>query len=388
MNQEAIGKFIATCRKEVNMTQKELAEGLGVIDKTVSRWENGYNLPDISLFEPLCEILNIDVIELLNAKKMNEKTEEEVKNTVMNIVEISNKKIVDQKRVTTTKGFVYTLIISIISFALVWLFVFSKEKVNERVPVTPQGPLQKYQNVIAVKEKSDGWVCVFEINSYLHQKEGAWYGFDCYNLKYSELPGFYTEGKLVNTSDMDLEFYPSPFPRYIHSFEYIGDILRINEYFSQKEYDRVITIEDLKNLELSKIDKQEVLALFNQVIQTPKPETFGNYANIYIEANIHTSKILDSYQWKLGYILNHGHISYVDINLVIGGEYLVDIVEKGSATDEQKSIYDTIEKIKEYVMENQLFELDSSLPRIENIELLEEIFESINTLQKENQTNY
>ena len=49
MNQEKIGKFIAKCRKDKKMTQSELAEKLGVTDKSIGNWENGRNMPDLSL---------------------------------------------------------------------------------------------------------------------------------------------------------------------------------------------------------------------------------------------------------------------------------------------------------------------------------------------------
>jgi len=78
MEQQAIGKFIAYCRNEKKLTQAQLAEKLGISDKSISRWENGKTMPDISLYEPLCEILNIQVSELLYARKMteNEKVEQ------------------------------------------------------------------------------------------------------------------------------------------------------------------------------------------------------------------------------------------------------------------------------------------------------------------------
>ena len=57
MNQEIIGKFIANLRKEKNMTQQELADKLGVTDRAVSNWENGRRLPDYSLLNDLCNIL-------------------------------------------------------------------------------------------------------------------------------------------------------------------------------------------------------------------------------------------------------------------------------------------------------------------------------------------
>ena len=48
MNQEKIGKFILECRKDKKLTQSELAEKLGVTDKSISNWENGRNMPDLS----------------------------------------------------------------------------------------------------------------------------------------------------------------------------------------------------------------------------------------------------------------------------------------------------------------------------------------------------
>ena len=54
MDQKKIGKFIAGCRREAGMTQQALSERLGVSDRTVGNWENGRNLPDPSLYKPLC----------------------------------------------------------------------------------------------------------------------------------------------------------------------------------------------------------------------------------------------------------------------------------------------------------------------------------------------
>ncbi len=71
MDQVKIGKFILKCRKEKNITQQNLADNLGVSYKTVSNWENGRNMPDVSLFKPLCEELGININELLNGENDN-----------------------------------------------------------------------------------------------------------------------------------------------------------------------------------------------------------------------------------------------------------------------------------------------------------------------------
>lgn len=77
MNQEKIGSFLSNCRKEKGLTQTQLAEILGVSDKSISRWENGKTMPDLSLYEPLCEALDIQISELLYAKKMSDSEKKE-----------------------------------------------------------------------------------------------------------------------------------------------------------------------------------------------------------------------------------------------------------------------------------------------------------------------
>ena len=66
-----IGKFIQEIRKEKGLTQKELAELIGVSDKTISKWENGNSLPDTSMLMSLSEALEITVNELLSAEKIS-----------------------------------------------------------------------------------------------------------------------------------------------------------------------------------------------------------------------------------------------------------------------------------------------------------------------------
>ena len=70
MDQIKIGKFIASCRKEQGMTQAVLAEKLGISDRAVSKWETGKSMPDSGIMLELCELLNINVNELLSGEKI------------------------------------------------------------------------------------------------------------------------------------------------------------------------------------------------------------------------------------------------------------------------------------------------------------------------------
>ena len=72
MNQEKIGKFISTKRKELNLTQKELADKLYVTDKTISRWENGNYMPDLSNIIVLSDILGVSTYELLLGEEITQ----------------------------------------------------------------------------------------------------------------------------------------------------------------------------------------------------------------------------------------------------------------------------------------------------------------------------
>ena len=87
MNQEKIGKFIAECRHEKDLTQEELGEAIGVSNRTISRWENGDTMPDISMYEDLTKKLGITITELLSAKRLdkdnyNEEIEKNIFTTI------------------------------------------------------------------------------------------------------------------------------------------------------------------------------------------------------------------------------------------------------------------------------------------------------------------
>ena len=94
MNQEKIGKFISELRKEKNLTQEQLAEKLGVTSKSISRWENSKTMPDVSLFEPLCNELNITINEFLSGEKIDKKDyQDKFEENVINTISYANKKL-------------------------------------------------------------------------------------------------------------------------------------------------------------------------------------------------------------------------------------------------------------------------------------------------------
>lgn len=93
MNQEKIGSFIAENRKAKRLTQIEFAEKLGVSNKSVSRWETGKNMPDVSLFLSICDVLDISVNELLIGEHITTQESKKADEILVETIKASNKKL-------------------------------------------------------------------------------------------------------------------------------------------------------------------------------------------------------------------------------------------------------------------------------------------------------
>lgn len=112
MDQIKIGKFIANCRKEKNMTQRQLADILEISDKTISKWECGKGLPEVQFMIPLCDLLGINVNELLSGEKLS--ADEYQKKAEENMITLVN----ENEYAETYKPFIGWLI----SFVVMALF--------------------------------------------------------------------------------------------------------------------------------------------------------------------------------------------------------------------------------------------------------------------------
>jgi len=100
MDAEKFGSFLQARRKELGMTQAELAEKLYVTAKAVSRWERGIGFPDIKLLQPLADALDVSIVELMHAEKIQkELSKEEASFMVTDTVnQIENQRQLNWKR--------------------------------------------------------------------------------------------------------------------------------------------------------------------------------------------------------------------------------------------------------------------------------------------------
>ena len=160
MNYETIGKFIQSKRKEKGLTQKELAEKLGVTDKAVSKWERGLGCPDVSILEILAQELDTSILEILKGRiieneiiKVTE-ANDYVKETI-NFTKNKTKEIINKIIVFLTISISILLLIlnieNIISLNKTYEYDFNNETVIEM-----QKQLNKLKTNIELIEQNQG----------------------------------------------------------------------------------------------------------------------------------------------------------------------------------------------------------------------------------------
>lgn len=120
MDQVKIGSFIKAMRKEQGLTQHELAEKLYISDKTVSKWETGNGMPDVTLMVPLCKILNISVNELLSGERLD--NDQYYKKAEENIMTLMEERKREKKKLIIS--ILVGLSVMIPAFALIFVAAF------------------------------------------------------------------------------------------------------------------------------------------------------------------------------------------------------------------------------------------------------------------------
>ena len=116
MDQKKIGRFLKELRKEKDITQEQLAEKIKVSGRTVSRWETGSNMPDISL---LADFYDVSISEIIDGERKSENMNEEVKETVLKLsdyTETINQKIKGRLFVLTVIAIIGMIAFVIIEF--------------------------------------------------------------------------------------------------------------------------------------------------------------------------------------------------------------------------------------------------------------------------------
>ena len=112
MDLKLIGNFIQTCRKNKKLTQIQLAQKIGVSEKTISKWECGYGFPDATLMLPLCKVLDITANELLTGRLLESEKEykEKAENNLINLKSEQEKSIKQLFAIEIVLGYVTSVL--------------------------------------------------------------------------------------------------------------------------------------------------------------------------------------------------------------------------------------------------------------------------------------
>ena len=182
-----IGKYIAGKRKNLGLTQKQLAEKIGMSDKSVSKWERGICLPDVSLYFDLCSILGISINEFLAGEDIvHENIEKKSEENIIGVVTDSKRKQKSLKYIICA-----LLILSILTTAVIATFLYRAfGPMNFITPMAGNSVEMQMVNLIA---GPDG------VNAYQFTTTDK---FARLKIYYSE----YHQGKLLNKEPIEIGF--------------------------------------------------------------------------------------------------------------------------------------------------------------------------------------
>ena len=113
MNQEKIGKFLKELRKQKGLTQEQIAEKFNVSNRTISRWENGHNMPDLDILIEISDYYEVDLREILNGERKSGDMDKEMKETLLQAADYTNTEAERyNKRVRICNGIALLLVLA------------------------------------------------------------------------------------------------------------------------------------------------------------------------------------------------------------------------------------------------------------------------------------
>ncbi len=265
MNQELIGKYIAEKRKKKGITQKELAERLNISEKTVSKWECGNGLPEVSLMQPVCKELGITVNELLSGEDLKNNNEDKV---IEYIKYKDNKNI----KITTIITVILLLITSILlTITHIKYKKFYKTNYNNNTVYKLSGENENfiYDNLVIIESPTK----TIAISGYISSNNETNIPSDTiykYVLRYKKRIIFSNTGNVSKEHSMVLE-----------------EPLGYNELFTEEvlknkdkwEIDIFYEKDNEKHYETIKLDKSELLS--SNKFKNEKVESIDNGESIY-----------------------------------------------------------------------------------------------------------
>lgn len=266
MDQQKVGKFIASIRKEKNLTQAQLGEKLGVTDKTISKWENGNYMPDLSLLKSLSETLGVSIYELLDGERIpNNDVQEKSKGDVL--IDALKSYVGSVKKSMMKKG-----AIIVISTVILFLFIIGFMLVKNNYDncyiysITSEDEMYSVKGLFAFTPEKN----VLTINSIENLFDFSIDTEMVYTYQYS----LYIDDSLLHKSG-DITSY-----KYTDgdSAIYLNNILQdIRIYIEEnKNYDDILKFDNYENISLQIDYVDQNIEVKNLKVQLKMAKLFSN----------------------------------------------------------------------------------------------------------------
>ncbi len=125
MNQQKIGEFLKHLRKDKGLTQEQLAEEFGVSSRSVSRWENGNTMPDISIVIELADFYDVDIREIICGERKSENMDKELKDTLVTVADYTNNENGKIMQSAVNMTIITSVIFGIVTPIIVYLYILT-----------------------------------------------------------------------------------------------------------------------------------------------------------------------------------------------------------------------------------------------------------------------
>ena len=156
MDQKKIGLFLRELRNEKNLSQEQLAEEFGVSSRSISRWENGNTMPDISIIIELADFYDVDIREIIHGERKSENMDKELKDTLVTVADYTNNENGKIMQSAVNMAIITSVLFEIITLIIFYFYSLSDNLLlNLAAIVTSLGVLYSGLSVLRLFEMNE-----------------------------------------------------------------------------------------------------------------------------------------------------------------------------------------------------------------------------------------
>lgn len=253
-----------------------------------------------------------------------------------------------------------------------------KEKTSEAVE-----NMKKRYVKEAFIDKEDGWIYYIHVTKFEGENKLS-YEFDGVNMKYYRLDGYYIP--MYDENDKEIgQCGTEPMLSYSKKTE--KDVESVVKYLEKKQFgDNDITEQDMKELKLTSVSKKDVVEIYNKLNDLEYIDVGADIDMLYLSFHdIQQKNIDDKTKLQVAYYNPSGGIRRMHIDILYNNngkdEYLSDLVENGTASQQQKDLYINLGKIGQSVIDNQSFAVEKNFTNLQGKEY-DALFKYLNETDK------